>query len=97
MFCASFFFGLAFPSIDGTYADYISEKINVEKEIETLEDSSFNLAYIFGPLFAGLLSDLFNIPIAFAILGMAGVVIAIILFFTTPKSINIKITENDFK
>jgi MFS family permease len=95
--CSAFFFGLSFPSINSAYSDYISEEVKVEKEIATLEDASFNMAYIFGPLFAGLLSDIFNIPIAFAILGMTGVIVAIILLIVTPKSINIKITSEDIK
>ncbi|MGV8141711.1 MAG: MFS transporter [Candidatus Woesearchaeota archaeon] len=95
--CSAFFFGLAYPSISGAYADYISEQAVVEKEIETLEDASFNVAYILGPLSAGLLSDIFSIPLAFAILGGTGVIVAIILLLTTPKSIVIKISSEDLK
>jgi MFS family permease len=97
MFTSAFFFGLSFPSINGAYADYISEQIKVEKEIETLEDASFNIAYILGPFFAGLLSDIFNIPQAFGILGMIGLIVALVLLFTTPKKINIKISKKDLK
>jgi len=94
---SAFFLGLAFPSINGAYADYISEQVTVEKEIETLEDASFNVAYVLGPLFGGIMSDMFGIPAAFAILGMVGLVIAIVLLIVTPKSINIKITAEDLK
>ena len=94
---SAFFFGLAFPSISGTYADYISEQVIVEKEIETLEDASFNVAYVLGPIFAGLLSDIFGISNAFAILGMIGLMLAIVLLIITPKSIDIKITKEDLK
>ncbi len=94
---SAFFFGLAFPSISGAYADYISEQVTVEKEIETLEDASFNVAYVLGPIVAGILSDIFGISNAFAILGMIGLILAITLLIVTPKSINIKITAEDLK
>ncbi|MGV8168442.1 MAG: MFS transporter [Candidatus Nanoarchaeia archaeon] len=97
VFASAFFFGLAFPSISSAYADYISESVKVEEEIEALEDVSFNIAYVLGPIFAGLLSDLLSIPLAFSILGGAGVIIAITLLLTTPQHINIKITEEDLK
>ena len=90
VFIASCFIGIALPSINGVYANYISEASAVEKEITALEDFSFNLGYIFGPLMAGILSDVFSIPLAFSILGVAGSVTALILLKITPKKIAVK-------
>jgi len=96
-FLSACFINLALPSINGAYADYISETQIVEKEIESLEDSSFNFAYIFGPMIGGLLADLIGIKLAFSILGIAGVIIAIFLLIITPKKIKIDIKPSDLK
>lgn len=89
-FFASCFLGIALPSINGAYADYISEASYVEGEIEALEDFSFNLGYIIGPLSAGIISDILGITSAFTVLGAAGFVVALILLKITPKKITIK-------
>ena len=57
VFFASLFTSLALPAINGAYADYISEAGAVEGEIESLEDFSFNAAYVLGPILAGFLDD----------------------------------------
>jgi MFS family permease len=90
-FIGSCFFGIALPSINGAYADYISEASYVEGEIEALEDFSFNLGYIIGPISAGIISDLLGMTSAFAVLGLLGFVTALVLLKITPKSIDIKI------
>jgi DHA1 family multidrug resistance protein-like MFS transporter len=89
LFIASCFFGLAFPSMNGAYADYISESPKYEQEIEALEDFSFNLAYIFGPMIAGFVSDLTNISITFTLFGLVGIFVAIILIKVTPRHIQV--------
>lgn len=95
VFVASCFLSLAFPAINATYADYISESPSVENEIEGIADSSFNIAYVLGPLGAGIFADMFGIQSAFSILGLVGVVIAIILVVTNPKQIIIKIKSSE--
>jgi MFS family permease len=89
-FLASCFLGIALPSINGAYADYISEASYVEGEIEALEDFSFNLGYIIGPLSAGIISDVLGITSAFTVLGVAGFTVALILFRITPRKITIR-------
>lgn len=95
VFFSSLFISMALPSINATYADYISEASQVEEEIEGVEDFSFNIGYIFGPLCAGVLADIFSIPTAFSILGLFGVLLAILLLLFTPKSIKIKIKPSE--
>lgn len=89
---AAFFFGLAYPTVNGIYNDFINEAPGIEKEIETIEDSFTNIAYIVGPIFAGLVSGIFGHFNAFGILGLASAICAVILLFTVPKEI--KISEN---
>jgi predicted MFS family arabinose efflux permease len=93
VFISALFFGIALPSISGTYSEYIGDVPVVEEEIEALEDFSYNVGYALGPIFAGLLSDIFNIPMAFTILGIVGFVIAVSLLIFTPKKIKIGMSD----
>ncbi len=95
VFVASSFFGIALSSIGGVYADYISGVPIVEGEIEALEDFSFNLGYVVGPLFGGLLSDIVSIPFAFSAVGALGVILASILFFITPRKVYLRVRAKD--
>jgi MFS family permease len=90
VFVASCSISMAFPIISASYADYIDDAPQVEGEIEALEDFSVNLGYIFGPISAGFLAEIINIPAAFSILGISGTILAIILFFKSPKHVIIK-------
>ncbi|EKD56802.1 MAG: hypothetical protein ACD_58C00092G0016 [uncultured bacterium] len=89
IFASSFFIDISMPSVNGCYADYISEDSDVEKEIEGVEDLFTNLGYIIGPVLAGICADLFGTAQTFTIFGFFGVIIAIILIISTPKHINI--------
>jgi len=91
VFISSVFMSLAWPSINGAYADYISETKSAEKEIEGLEDFFCNLGYVIGPISAGFLFDLIGSSAAFSVLGLLGVVSAIVLLIITPKHIQVKI------
>jgi MFS family permease len=86
VFSASLFISCSLPAINSAYADYISEASVVEGEVEGLEDFSFNIGYVLGPVCAGILADYTGIDYAFSLLGFCGVV----LLLTTPKSINIR-------
>jgi len=90
-FIASFCIAIAWPAINGVYADYISEAPHVEKEIETLEDSSTNLGYIIGPMVAGFASEHLGHVETFSILGVFGFIVAIVLMYKTPRHIHIAI------
>src|SRR5262249_26009504 len=60
VFLASFFISFAWPAIQGAFAEYISDRTDLTKEIEGLEDFYTNLGYVFGPMLAGALADLFG-------------------------------------
>ncbi len=92
-FVASFFIAFAWPSINGAYADYISEKPVIEKELETVQDYFTNLGYVIGPIVAGVLSDQVGHLNTFSLLGVIGVVTAIFLLIFTPKNIDITKVE----
>jgi MFS family permease len=87
VFLASFLSSLAWPAINGAYADYITEAHNLEKEIEGLEDFASNLGYIIGPILAGFLADRVGNAGTFSVLGLVSVIISIFLLKITPKHI----------
>jgi len=95
VFVASLFISMALPAINAAYADYISEAIQVEGEVVGLEDFSFNIGYVLGPISAGILADVLSIPAAFSLLGLVGVIMASILLVVTPKHIIIKIIPTE--
>ena len=90
IFIASFFMSMAYPAINGAYADYISETEEYEKEIEGLEDFYGNLGYVAGPIMAGFMADQLGNGNTFSILGLLGVIMSLILMAVTPKSINVR-------
>jgi len=90
IFIASMFISMSWPSINGAYADYISETPSVEKEITGLEDFFTNLGYVLGPMLAGVIADRLGNSGAFSVLGVAGAVTAIVLLIITPRKINVK-------
>ena len=90
IFISSFFISMAWPAISGAYADYISESLSLEREIEGLQDFATNLGYVIGPILAGFLADQVGNKFAFVWLGFFGAVVAILLLTLTPRKIQIK-------
>lgn len=76
---------ISYPSVNGAYADYIAEVSKVEKEVESLEDCFTNLGYVIGPAMAGVLADLFSPEKAFSVIGIAGVIFALVLMRSALK------------
>jgi len=95
VFIASMFINLAYPAVNSSYADYISDAPQVDGEIEGLEDFFVNMGYVFGPLAAGILAEILSIPAAFSILGLMGAILAVVLLIAGPKHIIIKTKQSE--
>ncbi|MDZ4229037.1 MAG: MFS transporter [Patescibacteria group bacterium] len=89
VFFASMLMSLAWPAIRAAFADYIQETGKYEQEIEGLEDLYTNIGYVIGPASAGILADLLGNAKTFSVLGVMGVLTAIVLLKITPKKINV--------
>jgi len=89
VFLASSFFGVAWPSISGAYADYISETPGREEEIEGVQDFFGNGGFVVGPILAGLLSSIAGIPLTFTLFGVLGALIGATLLLTGKQTITI--------
>ncbi len=91
VFLSSLLGSIAWPAIDGAYADYISESHTYEKEITSLVDFCFNIGYIIGPIFAGIVADLVGNRHVFAALAIVNIFIVLILMLVTPRHIKVVI------
>lgn len=76
---------ISFPSVNGAYADYISDIPKVEKEVESLEDFFTNMGYVVGPILSGILADFFGAEKAFSFIGVVGVVLSLVLMRVAAK------------
>ncbi len=89
IFISSIFISMSWPAINGAYADYISETVSYEKEIEGLEDFYTNLGYVIGPMMAGFIASAFGNAGAFTFIGVIGIITAVILTVFANRKINI--------
>lgn len=89
-FAASVFIGVAWPAINGEYADYISEAAEHEKQIQMFQDSFTNLGFIIGPIMGGFLVQNVGPAFTFGWLGVFGVVLMGLLLFFAPNRISLK-------
>lgn len=87
VFVSSCLFAAAWPSLNGAYADYISQTENHESEITSLQDFAANAGYVVGPVLAGVLADNLGNSYAFTVLGVAGALAALVLWRRTPRHI----------
>ena len=76
---------ISFPSVNGAYADYISDIPKVEKEVESLEDFFTNMGYVAGPILSGFLADVLGAEKAFSLIGVVGVLLSVILLRAAAK------------
>jgi MFS family permease len=89
VFVSSLLSAIAWPALNGAYADYIAEAPRHEPEIEGVSDFTYNLAYFVGPIMAGFLSDRVGDINTIALVGLFGMVAALVLFKITPKHIRV--------
>jgi len=92
VFIAAMFTSVAWPAIQGAFADYIREREELEKEIEGLEDLYTNLGYVFGPVLAGFLADQLGYGSTFTVLAIA--IMLSSLFLVSKYRKRISLTKN---
>lgn len=95
IFCASFCFALAWPTINSAYADDIASAPHYGREIETVEDWFTNVGDALGPILAGYAAQFFGTGQAFTILGIIGTIASLILLWYTPSSLGSIVHKKD--
>ncbi|MFA5303698.1 MAG: MFS transporter [Candidatus Nanoarchaeia archaeon] len=86
---------LAWPLTDAVYSDILSRMGNEKKHLIGISNSVYSLAYIIGPILAGLLSSFFGEYWAFSLIGIFILIFSIILLIFTPKKL--RVPQNEIK
>lgn len=79
IFISSSLTTISLTTIRGLYTDFIHEVPKEETDIEALGDFSGNIGYVIGPVAAGLLADRAGNAESFAMLGVVGFLLVLIL------------------
>jgi MFS family permease len=87
IFAVSVFFSIGWPAMSAVYSKYIEKNTNRRKEIETLQDLFTNFGDTGGPIMGGYMAQYLGFSHSFIALGILGAVVAMALFFITPRSI----------
>lgn len=89
VFLSSCFICVITPVIQSIYAKCIHESPKVKKEVQELGDFFGNFGYFLGPIAAGIIADKIGNSAAFSVLGLMGIIFAILLFIFIPKKLAI--------
>ena len=87
IFCVSFFWALVWPTMNAAYADKILSEPDFGEEIETIDDWFMNMGDMLGPIVGGYAAQFFGIANSFVVVGIFGVLAALILFRYMPKNL----------
>ena len=87
VFLSSIFSSLTIPEIQGTFSDYDGRLNKTRNSLIGLESSFGNLAYIIGPIIAGVLSDAVGPQKTFGIMGFIALVVSIIAMIVVPRKL----------
>lgn len=87
VFSSSLLLSVSFPEMSAVFEDYVHRLDNFGDDMIGLQGSAVSLAYILGPIIAGILSALTNNQIAFAIFGLLLTVYSVLALIITPKKI----------
>ena len=90
---SSILLSVAFPLSEAVYSDIIARMGKQDQHLIGLSNSTFSLAYIIGPILAGLTAQFFGEQKTFAALGLAVAVISGILLLSTPKKLKLPQAE----
>ena len=89
IFLGSIFIAVALPEINGTIEDYIERLGHSANSMIGLGNSMNSLAYIVGPILAGIIATFFDHQKTFTIIGILLIVIALISLIKTPRKIRL--------
>ncbi len=84
---------IAWPMVDAVYSDILVRMGKERKHMVGLSSSTVSLAYVVGPIMAGIISSKVGERITFVTLGGLVVLMAVLLLFVTPKKLKLPQTE----
>lgn len=86
---SSIFFGMSWPLIDATYSDFAVRMRRGRKHMIGMSSSTLSLAYIIGPILAGVLAERAGELQSFAWVGGVAVLTSLWLLWVTPRKIRL--------
>lgn len=90
---SSILLSIAFPLADAVYSDIIARMGKQDQHLIGLSNSTFSIAYIIGPILAGLIAQFFGEQKTFAVLGLGVALVSAFLLLTTPKKLKLPQAE----
>lgn len=90
---SSILLSIAFPLADAVYSDIIARMGKQDQHLIGLSNSTFSVAYIIGPILAGLIAQFFGEQKTFAVLGLGVTLVSAFLLLTTPKKLKLPQAE----
>lgn len=84
---------VSWPLTDAVYSDIVSRMGSEGKHMVGLSGSTLSVAYIVGPIVAGLISQFVGEKNTFVVMGVMMVLVSIILLVVTPKKMKLPQTE----
>ena len=84
---------IAWPLTDAVYSDITSRMGQGGKHMMGLSSSTLSLAYIVGPVLAGLIAQMVGEKMTFSVVGIMMSMVAIVLLLVTPKKLRLPQTE----
>jgi predicted MFS family arabinose efflux permease len=90
IFCVSFLFATVWPTITAAYADVIIRSPSYQDEVETVDDYFTNIGDTIGPILGGYAAQYAGLPHTFVIIGILGMIIALVLMKYTPKNLAVQ-------
>lgn len=89
VFLSSLMLAVVYPLTDGVYSDIVARMGRERKHMIGLSNSTSSIAYIVGPIMAGLSASFFGEMQSFQILGILVVIISVTLYILTPKKLKV--------
>ena len=89
VFTSSLLLAIVYPLVDGVYSDVIARMGSERRHMIGLSNSTTSLAYIVGPIMAGLIANFVGEKMTFIVIGMLTAFVSGILLLTTPKKLKL--------
>lgn len=86
---SSILMSLSWPLMDAIYTDLVVRSRRGRKHMIGLSSSTLSLAYVIGPILSGWLSGKFGEVETFAIIGWGVAAVSLILFWVTPRKLQL--------
>lgn len=80
---------ISWPMTGAVYSDIVARMGREGKHMMGLSSSTISLAYVVGPILAGLIASKVGETMTFSLVGILLVVVAVILLFVTPKKLRL--------